>query len=131
MDFELEGRIALVPAASRGFGLAVAQTLAREGARVILAARNEAMPEEAPAGIRAAGGHAGIQPLDLADRTSVLAALAELEPQPIGVLAKNGAGPPGPVASVALEVWSAQFGTMVNAIFLATARLGPPTRDLL
>jgi 3-oxoacyl-[acyl-carrier protein] reductase len=34
MDVELEGRIALVLAASRGLGLAVAQTLAREGARV-------------------------------------------------------------------------------------------------
>ena len=34
MDVGLEGRIALVLAASRGLGLAVGQTLAREGARV-------------------------------------------------------------------------------------------------
>jgi 3-oxoacyl-[acyl-carrier protein] reductase len=129
MNFGLEGRIALVLAASRGLGLAVAQALAREGARVILAGRNEAVLEEAAAGIRAAGGHAGIQPLDLADRTSVLAALAELEPQPIDVLVNNSAGPPpGPVASVAPEVWSAQFETMVNAVFLATARLLPGMR---
>ena len=81
MDFGLEGRIALVLAASRGLGFAVAKTLAREGARVILAGRNEALLEEAAAGIRAAGGHAGIQPLDLADRTSVPAAVSGV-PQP-------------------------------------------------
>ncbi len=42
MNFGIEGRVALVTAATRGIGLAIAQALAREGARVSVAARTEA-----------------------------------------------------------------------------------------
>lgn len=41
MDLELAGKRALVTGGSRGIGLAIARTLAQEGARVMLAARNE------------------------------------------------------------------------------------------
>ncbi len=47
MDFGLNGRVALVAAASRGIGYAAARELAREGARVFLCSRDEAKAEEA------------------------------------------------------------------------------------
>lgn len=42
MDLNLKGKVALVAGASRGMGLGVARLLAAEGARVSMAARNEA-----------------------------------------------------------------------------------------
>ncbi len=114
---------------SRGLGLAIAQTLAAEGASVILAGRNVAALEEAAAGIRAAGGAASTQLLDLADRASVLAALDVLERQPIDILVNNSGGPPpGRSRRCAPEQWSRQFETMVSAIFLVTSRLLPGMR---
>jgi 3-oxoacyl-[acyl-carrier protein] reductase len=42
VDFGIEGKVALVSAATKGIGLAIAQALAREGARVAVVARTEA-----------------------------------------------------------------------------------------
>jgi 3-oxoacyl-[acyl-carrier protein] reductase len=47
MDFGLNGRVALVAAASRGIGFAAARELAREGARVFLCSREESRAVEA------------------------------------------------------------------------------------
>jgi 3-oxoacyl-[acyl-carrier protein] reductase len=47
MDFGLNGRVALVAAASRGIGYAAARELAREGARVFLCSRDEGRALEA------------------------------------------------------------------------------------
>ena len=42
MDLDLDGRVALVAASSRGLGRAIATTLAAEGAKVVISARDEA-----------------------------------------------------------------------------------------
>jgi 3-oxoacyl-[acyl-carrier protein] reductase len=67
----LAGRIALVTGASQGIGRACALQLAREGAVVALAARNQDKLAEVAAEITAAGGTAHTFPLDVASEESI------------------------------------------------------------
>lgn len=69
----LQGRIALVTGASQGIGRAVALELARNGAVVGLAARNQEKLAEAAAEIEAAGGQAAVFAMDVASEESIKA----------------------------------------------------------
>ena len=56
MDFGLRQKVAIVCAASKGLGRACATMLAREGANVVVCARNEQALNEAVQSIRTEGG---------------------------------------------------------------------------
>ena len=71
MMAELAGRIALVTGASQGIGRACALELAKAGATVALAARNEAKLAEVASEIEAAGGQAAVFGLDVASEESI------------------------------------------------------------
>jgi 3-oxoacyl-[acyl-carrier protein] reductase len=70
----LEGKTAFVTGASQGIGRACALALAKAGARVALAARNEANLEAVAAEITAASGHAKSFVMDVASEASIQAA---------------------------------------------------------
>lgn len=53
MDLELRAKVAIVNGASQGIGYAIARTLAREGAKVVITARREAPLNAAAEAIRA------------------------------------------------------------------------------
>lgn len=67
ISIDLSGKCALVTGASQGIGRACAEWLARAGASVGLAARNQENLEEVAAGIRAGGGRAEPLPCDLTE----------------------------------------------------------------
>jgi gluconate 5-dehydrogenase len=77
--FSLSGKTALVAGASRGIGLAIAQGLAAAGANTVLAARSVDKLEEHTRALTAKGHKASAVRMDMADTTSIEAAVAGLE----------------------------------------------------
>ncbi|GID30390.1 SDR family NAD(P)-dependent oxidoreductase [Paractinoplanes brasiliensis] len=75
----LAGKIVLITGASRGIGAAAGRLFAREGARVVLAARSTDALGRLVKEIRTDGGVADAVPMDLGDRASVRAAVARVE----------------------------------------------------
>jgi 3-oxoacyl-[acyl-carrier protein] reductase len=67
----LSGRVALVTGASQGIGRTCALRLAKEGATVAVAARNQEKLNELANEITTAGGKAAAFPLDVADEDQV------------------------------------------------------------
>src|SRR3954470_2552829 len=55
----LDGRVAIVTGASKGIGRVMSVLFAREGAKVVCAARSEALVKETVALIRGGGGRGG------------------------------------------------------------------------
>jgi len=85
------GKSALITGASRGLGRALAERLAREGARVVLVARAQADLERAAEAIRAAGGEAHALVADVSRKEDVypLAGSAAALVGPIDLLVHN------------------------------------------
>jgi short-subunit dehydrogenase len=75
MPRELKGAVVLITGASAGIGSAAALAFAREGARLLLAARRRDRLEEVAATARALGGEALVAETDVADRRQVHAAV--------------------------------------------------------
>jgi 3-oxoacyl-[acyl-carrier protein] reductase len=71
---QLTGHVALVTGASQGIGRACAEELARAGATVALAARNEAKLAEVEAAIKSAGGTAAAFRMDIAKEDQIKSA---------------------------------------------------------
>ncbi|TMC32313.1 MAG: SDR family oxidoreductase [Chloroflexi bacterium] len=64
MDFGIEGKVALVTAATRGIGLAIAQALAAEGARVAVVARTKQDVEKVAESLQGLGVTADVTTVD-------------------------------------------------------------------
>ena len=76
--FRLDNKVALVTGAGSGIGRAIALVYGRQGAHVVVADINTAAAETVVGEIRAAGGQARAQAMNVADGASVQAALAEV-----------------------------------------------------
>ena len=93
MDLQLNGKWALVCAASKGLGKGCAQALVREGVNVVITARGDAALQATAAELRAQGaGEVRTVAGDITTATGRAAALAAC-PQ-VDILVNNAGGPP-------------------------------------
>jgi 3-oxoacyl-[acyl-carrier protein] reductase len=126
MDLGIKGRTALVTAASRGFGKAVALQLAAEGVGVAICARGEDELLVAAAEIRALGRdkwgeQAGVVlalPCDVTDGQAVAVMVAEVEKSlgAIDLLLVNAGGPPaGGFGDLDLAQWESAYRLTVES----------------
>lgn len=124
--FRLDGKTALVTGASQGIGEAIGRLLAAQGARVILAARNEEKLTQLAAEIAAAGGSAAALRLDLADSAGLPERIASLpkEWSEIDILVNNaGVTADGLVARMSLDDWNKVLTTNLTGAFVLTKEL--------
>jgi 3-oxoacyl-[acyl-carrier protein] reductase len=125
---DLQGRIALVTGASQGIGRACALELAKTGATVALAARNEAKLAEVAAEITAAGGQAAAFALDVASEESIKnGAKAILDRYGKVEILVNNAGitRDGLMMRMKRADWDDVLGTNLTGAFLLTQALLP------
>lgn len=98
---ELQGKRAIVTGGSRGIGKAIAETLARAGAKVVITARHGDAAEETAAVIRAEGGEALALSCDVADAGAVERLFGDVEKQWGGLdILINNAGIIDPIGHI-------------------------------
>jgi 3-oxoacyl-[acyl-carrier protein] reductase len=119
----LQGHVALVTGASQGIGRACGIALAKAGATVVLAARNEEKLNAVVAEIEAAGGKAVAYPLDVASEEAIKAAVKQITTEigKIDILVNNaGITRDGLLLRMKRSDWDEVLTTNLTAAFLLT-----------
>ncbi|MFI5026912.1 MAG: SDR family oxidoreductase [Solirubrobacterales bacterium] len=129
MDLGIEGRTALVVAASKGIGRGIAEALAREGARVAISSRSEDSLRDAAEQI---DGEVRIFAADTGDLDRVRGLPREVAEAlgPIEILVLNTGGPPpGGALDNSLEGWEEAFRSLVLAPRVLAEAVVPGMRE--
>lgn len=118
MELSIQGKIALVSAASSGLGRASAAALAREGARVAILSRRETELQTVAQEI----GAALAVRCDLSQAADIESAIQRVQSElgPVDILVNNCGGPPGgSFTSITESQWMESF----EQVFLSTLRM--------
>jgi 3-oxoacyl-[acyl-carrier protein] reductase len=124
MDLGLKGRVAIVAAASKGIGRAVAEEFAKEGCDVAICARTAADLERAANEIGQANKHPVFwRPVDVTNHDAVRAFVQEVDEKygRIDICVTNAGGPPAKkFLQISLDDWRAAVElTLLSNVYFA------------
>jgi 3-oxoacyl-[acyl-carrier protein] reductase len=122
----IQGQVAMVTGAASGLGLAIAQRLARDGARTYLADVNVPGAQAAAQELQAAGLQAEAIELDVADSAAVDRVFGEYFAERIDILVNNaGILRTGPeIHETSNEAWADTLAVMQSGVFYCSRAAG-------
>ena len=121
-----EGKVALVTGGNSGIGLAVAQGLVDEGARVVIVGRNAETVAASAARLGAAAHGIVADTSSLADLDRVIEATRTFGDGRIDVLFANaGVGTFGPLAATTEAMFDTTFDTNVKGVYFTVQKAVP------
>jgi NAD(P)-dependent dehydrogenase (short-subunit alcohol dehydrogenase family) len=125
----LSGRVAIITGASKGIGRVASQTFAREGAKVVCAARSRELVEETAALVTTAGGAAVAVAADVSTeegaRAAIDAATAAFGRLDCLINNAGDGGPTKPVQDYSTEDWFYTINSCLTSSYLC-ARFAVP-----
>lgn len=132
-SLRLAKQVAIVTGGGRGFGRAIAETLAALGASVVVASRNAPELDDVVNGIKKQGGKALAQTADVADDRQVqdLVLAAERWVGPPSILVNNAGvlDPVGPLVETSGTLWLRNIAINVGGTYLVTRAVLPGMLD--
>jgi NAD(P)-dependent dehydrogenase (short-subunit alcohol dehydrogenase family) len=129
MSKPLNGKVALVTGGSSGIGLAAAQELAEQGARVFITGRRQAELDAAAATIGAAATAIRADASVLSDLDTVYAQIAKTAGKLDILFANAGGGDMQPLGAITEEHFDRIFGTNVRGVLFTVQKALPLLRD--
>jgi 3-oxoacyl-[acyl-carrier protein] reductase len=133
MDLGLQGKVALVMAASKGLGRAVATELAREGAHVVISSRDEDTLAQTASEMREeTGGSVEYRAADITRAEDVRALVSHASDRfgGVDVLVNNTGGPPaGTFDDFDDEGWQFAFELVLMSLIRAVRGVLPSMRE--
>ena len=125
---DLTGRVAVVTGGNGGIGLGMARGLAKAGARVVVAARNEDKSNSAVAELKALGSDAFALRVDVSDEQSVGRLVHDVTEQcgRLDILVNNaGVNIRVPVQDLQLDQWRQVLDANLTSAFLCSRAVYP------